>query len=78
MVRFDMLNAIEFSIFMYVCGFILFRFFDILKPFHIGWVDKNVKGALGVMLDDIMAAIYASAALIVILLIYVMLWSPAR
>ena len=37
-------------------GFILFRFFDILKPFPIGWLDKNVHGGFGMMIDDIAAA----------------------
>ena len=40
-------------------GFILFRFFDIKKPWPISWVDKRVKGGFGIMLDDIIAAIFA-------------------
>jgi len=51
---------------LYPAGFLLFRFFDILKPFHVGWVQKNVKGALGVILDDIIAALYATLILVVI------------
>ena len=39
--------------------FVLFRFFDILKPSLVGYVDRNIKGGLGVMLDDIMAAVYS-------------------
>ena len=38
-------------------GFLLFRLFDIWKPWPIGWVDKNVHGGFGVMLDDILAAL---------------------
>tara|TARA_B100000035_G_scaffold312642_1_gene324564 strand:- start:6560 stop:7039 length:480 start_codon:yes stop_codon:yes gene_type:complete len=38
-------------------SFILFRFFDIKKPFPINWIDKNVGGGLGIMLDDIIAAL---------------------
>ena len=38
-------------------AFILFRFFDILKPWPIGWIDKNVPGGRGVMADDILAGI---------------------
>ncbi|SDS97743.1 phosphatidylglycerophosphatase [Halopseudomonas xinjiangensis] len=38
-----------------VAGFVLFRLFDILKPWPIGWVDKRVGGGLGIMLDDILA-----------------------
>ncbi|MDF2965965.1 MAG: Phosphatidylglycerophosphatase [Rickettsiaceae bacterium] len=49
--------------------FILFRVFDIIKPWPIGWVDKNIKGALGVMLDDIAAAILASILHLALILI---------
>ena len=41
----------------YVLGFLLFRVFDVMKPWPISWADKNVKGAIGVMLDDILAGI---------------------
>ncbi len=37
-------------------AFLLFRFLDIRKPGPIGWADRNVKGAFGVMLDDLIAA----------------------
>lgn len=40
-------------------GFILFRIFDIWKPQPIGWVDRRVKSGLGIMLDDVLAAIPA-------------------
>lgn len=40
-------------------GFLLFRLFDIVKPWPIGWVDKKVHGGLGVMVDDILAAVPA-------------------
>lgn len=39
-------------------GFILFRIFDIWKPWPISWIEKNIGGGLGVMIDDIMAALY--------------------
>ncbi len=42
-----------------VLGFLLFRLFDIVKPFPIGWVEKRVQGGLGIMLDDVLAAIPA-------------------
>lgn len=38
-------------------AFLLFRLLDIRKPGPIGWADRNVKGALGVMLDDLIAAL---------------------
>ena len=39
-------------------GFVLFRLFDIGKPFPVGWVDRKVGGGLGIMLDDLAAALY--------------------
>jgi len=42
-----------------VIGFILFRIFDIFKPWPVNLADKRVKGGLGVMLDDIIAGIYS-------------------
>lgn len=46
-----------------LAGFVLFRFFDILKPGPIGWLDRRVKGGLGIMLDDVAAGIAAMACL---------------
>lgn len=40
-------------------GFVLFRIFDIIKPPPINWVEAKVKGGLGIMLDDLLAAIPA-------------------
>lgn len=40
----------------WIAGFALFRFFDIVKPWPIGWLDRRVPGAAGVMLDDLAAA----------------------
>ncbi len=40
-------------------GFLLFRVFDIWKPYPIRWVDQHVHGGLGIMLDDVLAAIPA-------------------
>ena len=40
-------------------GFVLFRVFDIAKPWPIRWVDRRVTGGLGIMLDDLIAAIPA-------------------
>jgi phosphatidylglycerophosphatase A len=47
-------------------GFILFRIFDIAKPWPVSWADKKVSGGLGVMLDDVFAGIYAAVALAVL------------
>ncbi len=48
-------------------GFFLFRLFDIVKPFPVGWCDRNVQGGLGVMSDDLLAGIYANLSLWVFL-----------
>lgn len=45
-------------------AFILFRFFDILKPWPVSHFDKNVPGAMGVMMDDIVAGILAAFIII--------------
>jgi phosphatidylglycerophosphatase A len=47
----------------YGACFLLFRLFDVLKPFPIFLLDRHVKGGLGVMVDDVMAGIYAFAVL---------------
>lgn len=48
---------------MVVSCILLFRLFDIWKPFPIRQCDAKVKGGLGVMLDDLLAAIYAILSL---------------
>lgn len=47
-------------------GFVLFRIFDMWKPPPIGWLDRTVKGGLGVMVDDLAAGVYAAAILFLI------------
>ena len=44
-------------------GFALFRFFDILKPFPVGWLDRHIHGGLGIMLDDVAAGACACLCL---------------
>jgi len=46
-----------------VVGFFLFRFFDIVKPWPIRQVDRHVMGGWGIMLDDILAGVYAGVVL---------------
>ena len=46
-----------------IIGFFLFRFFDILKPFPIRRLEKGLKGGYGVVLDDVVAGIYANIVL---------------
>ena len=47
----------------YAIGFVLFRLFDVVKPWPISRLDKRVKGGLGVMLDDIVAGVLAAVLL---------------
>jgi len=42
-----------------IAGFLLFRLFDIWKPWPIGWLDRRVGGGLGIMLDDLVAGLFA-------------------
>ena len=44
-------------------GFVLFRVFDIWKPWPIGWLDRKVHGGMGIMLDDLLAGLYGFALL---------------
>ncbi|QUJ68165.1 phosphatidylglycerophosphatase A [Photobacterium sp. GJ3] len=46
-----------------ISGFVLFRFFDMVKPWPISWLDKNVHGGLGIMVDDILAGFMAMISL---------------
>ncbi|WP_133012351.1 phosphatidylglycerophosphatase A [Marinomonas flavescens] len=49
--------------FYIVLGFVLFRLFDILKPWPISWLDKNVGGGFGIMVDDILAGVMSFVVL---------------
>jgi phosphatidylglycerophosphatase A len=44
-------------------GFVLFRLFDIVKPWPIRWLDRQVHGGLGIMLDDLVAGVFAAVCL---------------
>ncbi|HEY8011070.1 MAG TPA: phosphatidylglycerophosphatase A [Rudaea sp.] len=48
-------------------GFILFRIFDIAKPWPVSWADRRLDGGLGVMLDDVFAGIYAAIVLVLVM-----------
>jgi phosphatidylglycerophosphatase A len=55
--------AVPFGIGWMLAGFAVFRFFDILKPWPISWLDKHVHGGLGIMLDDVLAGVMACLVL---------------
>ncbi|MEM6546058.1 MAG: phosphatidylglycerophosphatase A [Pseudomonadota bacterium] len=44
-------------------AFLLFRLFDIVKPWPIGWLDANTRGGFGIMIDDIVAGVMANVVL---------------
>ena len=51
------------NLLFYAIGLIFFRIFDIIKPWPVSWADRHFKGGLGIMLDDILAGVYAATAL---------------
>lgn len=51
---------------MWLAALCFFRLFDIWKPWPIRWIDRHVKGAYGVMIDDVIAGIFAMAALMIL------------
>lgn len=57
------LLAAPFSPLAWAAAFVFFRIADILKPFPAGWADRNLEGGLGVMLDDLFAALWSALAI---------------
>jgi phosphatidylglycerophosphatase A len=53
----------------YGLGFVLFRLFDIAKPWPARWADQTLGGGFGVMADDVVAGFYAATALLLFLLV---------
>jgi len=58
-----LLPASGFQWWMLAAGFALFRLFDVWKPWPISWLDRRVKGGMGVMIDDVVAGIFAAIVL---------------
>jgi phosphatidylglycerophosphatase A len=46
-----------------ILGFVLFRVFDIFKPWPISWLDKRVSGGFGIMIDDVIAGLAAAVVI---------------
>ncbi len=63
----DLFDGKIFEIWI-ILSFLLFRFFDILKIFPINLVDKKIKNGFGVMLDDVIAGVFATISLYIIIL----------
>ena len=61
----DFNDALKF----YLIIFILFRFFDIAKPFPVNYFDKNFKNSFGVIMDDVVAGLYVVLVLILYMII---------
>ncbi len=57
------LTAVPHHPFAWLLGFILFRIFDITKPFPISWFDQKIHGGTGIMMDDVMAGLFAFISL---------------
>ncbi len=60
------LAAAPTNLVAYAAGFLLFRIADIVKPWPASWADRSVHGGLGIMLDDILAAVYAGVVLLLL------------
>ena len=64
----DKNNLNHFILFSFI-SFILFRIFDILKPYPINKIDQKIKNGFGVILDDVVAGVYSAIIIITIILI---------
>ena len=53
-----------------VAGFVLFRLFDVLKPWPIKWLDRKVGGGFGIMVDDLLAGIVAAVVLYLLVMYF--------
>ena len=60
------LSFISDDLFLYLFAFLLFRLFDIFKPWPISWIDKNIKGCLGSILDDLISGFFTGGIIFAI------------
>lgn len=60
------MTAVPYSLSTLLLGFLLFRLFDILKPWPIRVLDRRVGGGFGVMIDDLLAGVFAGAVLLLV------------
>ena len=61
------LTIVPLTLGYYVAAFIAFRVTDILKPWPVSWADRSVGGGFGIMLDDILAGLYAWAFMYIVI-----------
>ncbi|MEM7562155.1 MAG: phosphatidylglycerophosphatase A [Pseudomonadota bacterium] len=59
--------AVPMTWYWIILGFVLFRFFDIFKPWPVKIADQKLKGGFGIMIDDVLAGIYALVCMQLIL-----------
>ncbi|MFC1830205.1 phosphatidylglycerophosphatase A [Thermodesulfobacteriota bacterium] len=62
--------GLPYNIFTVIAGFVIFRMFDILKPFPIRFLEIKLPGGAGIVMDDILAGIYSNLVLRALLLFY--------
>jgi len=65
-------HIVDYPILWLVGGFLIFRLLDIAKPYPINWLDENIPGAMGVMVDDIAAGILSGVLLFGIMCLFYM------
>ena len=58
------------SLILFIIGFILFRIFDISKPFFINKL-QNLPGGIGIMIDDIMAGLFTRIIILILMVIFI-------
>ena len=63
------LAVLPLNAWCYAGGFVIFRLFDIVKPWPADVVDRTVPGGLGVMLDDVVAGLQAAAVMVIVIAI---------
>jgi phosphatidylglycerophosphatase A len=64
------LTVVPRDLLSYFLVFVLFRVFDIWKPWPVRWADRHVGGGLGIMLDDLLAGAYVALVSLVLINIY--------
>lgn len=69
--------GVAFSGVNLIAGFILFRLFDIWKPFPIKRLEKSVPGGAGIVIDDLVAGLYARIILQIFIMVYPYFMSPS-
>ena len=62
--------AVPVNLWTLIAAFFIFRLFDIVKPWPIGWLDRKVKGGLGIMIDDLLAGLYSLGVMWVMIWLY--------